>query len=201
MKKFLIFLLCGVMLLSLAACKDTEENKQGQSIPHEEGDVYISYANDPTVDKFIQEFMKTANIKPHNIRLGNRDGEYVFTVDLVDVTLTPQEKGLSVLINGGQTSKPQEMAYTVYGWCAKTLDPTVGDYQIRDSISQMRASQGSFGDVRLSMYCKLVAYVPSTVTETVKVDSRIELWGFEYRADENTTRSTLSYNTTTAAAE
>ena len=44
MKKLLIFLLCGVMLLSLAACRGDKDEQEG-SVPHEEGDVYVSYAN------------------------------------------------------------------------------------------------------------------------------------------------------------
>ena len=201
MKKFFIFLLCGVMLFTLAACKNKEENKQTQSIPHEEGDVYVSYANEPTVDMFIQSFIKIADIQPHNIRLGDRSGEYMFTVDQTDVTMMPQETGMSVFINGGQTEERQEMAFTVFGWCVKAMDDSAGDPQIKDCVSQMRSATTTVSDVRLSMYCKLVAFVPSTAVETVKVDSRIELWGFNYKADENTTRSTLSYNTTTAAAE
>lgn len=198
MKKFLIFLLCGVMLLSLAACRGDKDEQEG-SVPHEEGDVYVSYANEPTVDKFIQDFIKVSSIKPHDIRLGNVDGDYMFTVDLCDVTLHPADNGMSVIINAGRTDSQKEMALSIFKWCVKTLDSDANDSDVQTFINRMKTSDSSFGDARISMYCKLSAFIPAVDIETVETDCRIELWGYQYKADANATKSTIPYTSTTAA--
>lgn len=196
MKKCLIFLLCGLMLLSMTACGGEEE--QG-SIPHEEGEVYVSYANDPTADMFIQAFMKVADYQPHDIHSGDREGEVIFIVDQTTVTLVPQDTGMYVYIDGGTTDDQLAMALTTFSWCVKAIDPAASDITIKNCLDRMKSSESSFGNVWITMYTKLAAYLPAVKMDTVQTNARIELWAHQYKADENATRTPAT--TTTAAAK
>lgn len=197
MKKCLIFLLCGLMLLSMTACGG-EEEPQG-SVPHEEGDVYVSYANDPTADMFIQAFMKVADYEPHDIHLGDREGEVIFVVDQTNVTLLPQETGMSIYIDGGTTDEQLAMALNVFTWSIKAIDPAASDTTIKNCTDRIKSAESSFGNVWISMYTKLAAYMPAVKMDTVQTNARIELWAHQYKADENATRTPAT--TTTAAAK
>ncbi len=175
MKKLLIFLLCGVLLLSLTACK-----KNTDQTPYEEEEYPEMYVADETVNQFILDFRNYTKLIPQDLRRGEQLEEYVFVANDCQFNVVSTAYGLRIAILGGDTQEDLERLLRTFEDVCEAVDSSCTEEQLEGAKAYMKEQTAISGNYRVSNQVKILAYTPLIQTETVKVDCNIELLAMKY---------------------
>lgn len=175
MKKILIFLLCGVMLLSLTACK-----KSSVSNTPEEEEYPEMYVEDLAVNRFLLDFKERTGITPQGLGRGTVSGEYSLSVNLCEVRLLSTENGLRISILSGNTQEDMDRLLFVFEKVCKAADTSLTAGQLANAKDYLNKQTETVGNYRISNYLKILAFTPLVNVETVKLDCKIDLLAMNY---------------------
>lgn len=175
MKKLLIFLLCGVMLLSLTACKKEENDTPVDDTEFTEG-----YVADDTVNKFLLDYKEYTGLTPQGLGLGELEGEFSFYCNLCEVRMLPTAYGLRISILGGNTEADRERMIEAFEKICYAADGSCTQDQMNGAKSFMNNQTETAGDYRVCNEVKILAYTPLVKMDTVKLDCKIDLLAMKY---------------------
>ena len=200
MKRFLLILLCLLMVVGMTACGEKESGKPATNEEDEKGPVV--WAADDVINRFLVDFLEeyngqyldtrsirrspgTADTKPEDL-----SKEYLATFDGLNVTLrnatykTENDKGdeltmyqLRIIIEGGTTAKSRDTLMSVFSLMAAVADEYVTATEIENAVEAME-KMTSTGEHRVSTYLKVERYTP--IVEEVGVPCKIEMVAYNY---------------------
>ena len=200
MKRFLLILLCLLMVVGMAACGDKENDKPATNDEEEQGPVV--WAADDVINRFLTDFLEEYNgqyLDTRSIRRspGTADTkvedltkEYLATFDGLNVTLrnatyeTENDKGekltmyqLRIIIEGGATVKSRDAMLNTFSLMAAVADEYATATEIENAVEAME-KMTSTGEYRVSTYLKVERYTP--IVEEVGVPCKIEMVVYNY---------------------
>lgn len=180
MKKILTLLLCGVLVLSLAACGGKEEdNAPTPTEPTEESYKKV-YVDEPTVNQFICDMYERSDMQLLGITRGTEEGQYVLYANNCEVTVSSTDYGLYLDIRGGKTERDLENAISLFRRFTLIADRYTPEDNIEEAAALMRVKDGSFSDYRVGNYVKILRYRALTDVPTVSIDCHIEMLLLNY---------------------
>lgn len=199
MKRFLLILLCLLMMVGMVACGEKETDKPATE-DEEKGP--LVYAVDDVINRFFADFIETyngqyldtrsirrapgsANTKPEDLTK-----EYLAVINGCNVTLrnatyeTENDKGekltmhqLRIIIEGGTTKKSRDILMNTFSLMAAVADPDCTLKEIETAVDKME-KMTSTGDYRVSTYLQVERYTP--IVEEVGVPCKIEIIALNY---------------------
>lgn len=180
MKKILTLLLCGVLVLSLAACGGKKgDNTPATTEPTEESHKKI-YVDEPTVNQFINDMYEKSDLQLLGTSRGAEEGQYILYTNNCEVTVSSTEHGLYLDICGGKTEKTLESAISLFRTFTLVADRYTPQENIDKAADMMRVKNGSFSDYRVGNYVKILRYRALTDVPTVSIDCHIEMLLLNY---------------------
>lgn len=200
MKRFLLILLCLLMVVGMVACGEKENDKP--SIQEEEEKGPVVYALDDVINRFFADFIETYNgqyLDTRSIRRGpGTEGtkpedltkEYLATFNGLNVTLrnatykVENDKGemltmyqLRIIIEGGTTKKSRDTLMNTFSLIADVADPDATLTEIETAVDAME-KMTSTGEHRVSTYLQVERYTP--IVEEFGVPCKIEMVAYNY---------------------
>ena len=199
MKRFLLILLCLLMMVGMVACGEKDIDKPATE-DEEKGP--LVYAVDDVINRFFADFIETyngqyldtrsirrapgsANTKPEDLTK-----EYLAVINGCNVTLrnatyeTENDKGekltmhqLRIIIEGGSTKKSRDILMNTFSLMAPVADPDCTLKEIETAVDKME-KMTSTGDYRVSTYLQVERYTP--IVEEVGVPCKIEMIALNY---------------------
>lgn len=199
MKRFLLILLCLLMMVGMVACGEKDTDKPATE-DEEKGP--LVYAVDDVINRFFVDFIETyngqyldtrsirrapgsANTKPEDLTK-----EYLAVINGCNVTLrnatyeTENDKGekltmhqLRIIIEGGSTKKSRDILMNTFSLMAPVADPDCTLKEIETAVEKME-KMTSTGDYRVSTYLQVERYTP--IVEEVGVPCKIEMIALNY---------------------
>lgn len=199
MKRFLLILLCLLMMVGMVACGEKDTDKPATE-DEEKGP--LVYAVDDVINRFFADFIETyngqyldtrsirrapgsANTKPEDLTK-----EYLAVINGCNVTLrnatyeTENDKGekltmhqLRIIIEGGSTKKSRDILMNTFSLMAPVADPDCTLKEIETAVDKME-KMTSTGDYRVSTYLQVERYTP--IVEEVGVPCKIEMIALNY---------------------
>lgn len=180
MKKILTLLLCGVLVLSLAACGGKEpDNTPAPTEPTEDVGTKV-YLDDPTINRFINDLYDRSDLQLLGTARGKEEGQYILYANDCEVTASAHQQGLYLDICGGKTEQGLERAISLFRYFAKVADSSANDARLNEAVAKMQPWDAGFSDHRVSNYVKILRYVPLSSEPTVSVDCHIEILLMNY---------------------
>lgn len=178
MKKWLIYLLCGVLCLSMVACAKGE---QEDTSPDVEGGVKEeTYVPDETVNRFLLDFQASTGLSLAGLNAGDFEGEYLLEVNLCEMRLSATEGGVCATIKGGKNNEDLERMKTVFGAVCQIADKSCTKDQVKDAQAWMDQQTETVGNYRVSNGVKILSYTPLYKNETVQLDCSVRLLLMNY---------------------
>ena len=181
MRKLLSVLLCGALLLGLAACgtpADTDTTTQTTE-PTEEVGTKI-YVDDPTLNQFINDLYDRSDLQLLGTARGTEEGQYILYANDCEVTARSHPQGLYLDICGGKSEKGVERAISLFRYFSKIADSSANDQRLNAAIEKMGVRDSSFSDYRVSNYVKILRYISLSSEPTVSVSCHIEILLMNY---------------------
>lgn len=200
MKRFLLILLCLLMVVGMTACGNETEDKEKTDTTEEQGTVV--YALDDVINRFFVEFIETYNgdyLDTRSIRRApgtdstkseDLTKEYLATINGCNVTLRnatytkENDKGemltlyqLRVVIEGGTTIQSRDQMMTVFRTIAPIADPDCSAVTADRAVEQMEAMTAN-GSLTVSTFLKVESYTP--IIEEYGVPTKIELVAYNF---------------------
>lgn len=199
MKRFLLILLCLLMMVGMVACGEKETDKPAKE---EEDQGSVIYALDDVINRFFADFTDkysglymdtqsirrapgSANAKPEDLTK-----EYLAVINGCNVTLrnatyeTENDKGekltmhqLRIIIEGGSTKKSRDILMNTFSLMAPVADPDCTLKEIETAVDKME-KMTSTGSYRVSTYLQVERYTP--IVEEVGVPCKIEMIALNY---------------------
>ena len=199
MKRFLLILLCLLMMVGMVACGEKEDDKP--AVEDEEKGSPV-YAADAVINRFFVDFIETYNglhLDTRSIRRapGNADTkpedltkEYLVSINGLNVTLrnathqVENDKGekftlhqLRIIIEGGTTQKSRDTLMDAFSLIAPIADPDCTLIRTETAVEQME-KMTTTGSLMVSPYLKVERYTP--IVEDVGVPCKIEMIALNY---------------------
>ena len=199
MKRFLLILLCLLMMVGMVACGEKETDKPATE-DEEKGP--LVYAVDDVINRFFADFIETYNgqyLDTRSIRRApgtdstkpaDLTKEYLATFNGLNVTLrnatyeTENDKGekltmhqLRIIIEGGSTKKSRDILMNTFSLMAPVADPDCTLKEIETAVDKME-KMTSTGSYRVSTYLQVERYTP--IVEEVGVPCKIEMIALNY---------------------
>ena len=199
MKRFLLILLCLLMMVGMVACGEKETDKPATE-DEEKGP--LVYAVDDVINRFFADFIETYNgqyLDTRSIRRApgtdstkpaDLTKEYLATFNGLNVTLrnatyeTENDKGekltlyqLRIIIEGGTTKKSRDTLMNTFSLMASVADPDCTLKEIETAVDKME-KMTSTGSYRVSTYLQVERYTP--IVEEVGVPCKIEMIALNY---------------------
>lgn len=200
MKRFLLILLCLLMVVGMVACGKQETNKPAVDEEEEQGP--LIYARDDVINRFFTDFIDTyhgLHLDPQSIRRapGNANTkpedltkEYLAVVNGLNITLrnatyeVENDKGvlltmyqLRIIIEGGGTVKSRDTLMNTFSLFAPIADPDCSQREIETAVDKMEKMTGP-GSLPVSTFLKVENYTP--IVEEVGVPCKIEMIALNY---------------------
>ena len=200
MKRFLLILLCLLMVVGMAACGEKENDKPATNDEEEQGPVV--WAADDVINRFLTDFLDeydgqyldTRSIRRSpgtaDTKVEDLTKEYLATFDGLNVTLrnatyeTENDKGekltmyqLRIIIEGGATVKSRDAMLNTFSLMAAVADEYASATEIENAVEAME-KMTSTGEYRVSTYLKVERYTP--IVEEVGVPCKIEMVVYNY---------------------
>ena len=199
MKRFLLILLCLLMMVGMVACG---EKKTDKPAVEEEEKGSVVYAIDKVINRFFVDFMDeytglymdtqsirrapgNANTKPEDLTK-----EYQAVINGCNVTLrnatyeTKNDKGetltmyqLRIIIEGGSTTKARDSMMKAFSLMAPVADPDCTLKEIEAAVETMEKMTQT-GSVAVSTFLKVERYTP--IVEEVGAPCKIEMIALNY---------------------
>ena len=179
MRKLLCLLLCGALMLGLAACGDAEPDVTEPTQPTEETYIKV-YVDDPTVNQFITAIYEAGDMQLLGTSRGEYEGQYILYTNDCEVTVSATQYGLYVDICGGRTEKSLERVFSLFRYFSLAVDKSCTAQRLDDTISLMKEQGRNFGSYRVSNYVKVLAYTPLSTEPTVSIDCHVEMLLMNY---------------------
>ena len=199
MKRFLLVLLCLLMVIGMVACGEKEDNKP--TADEEEKGTTV-YAADDVINRFFTDFIEAYNslhLDLRSIRRGPGNAntkpedltkEYLATINGLNVTLrnathqVENDKGekftlhqLRIIIEGGTTQKSRDTLMDTFSLIAPIADPDCTLIRTETAVEQMEKMTKT-GSLMVSPYLKVERYTP--IVEDVGVPCKIEMIALNY---------------------
>lgn len=199
MKRFLLILLCLLMMVGMVACGEKEDDKP--AVEDEETGSPV-YAADAVINRFFVDFIETYNglhLDTRSIRRapGNADTkpedltkEYLVSINGLNVTLRnatyemENDKGekltlyqLRIIIEGGTTQKSRDTLMDTFSLMAPIADPDCSVKEIETAVEKME-KMTSTGTLRVCTFLQVERYTP--IVEDVGVPCKIEMVAQNY---------------------
>lgn len=196
-KRLFLLTLCGLLILSCAACgasvetEETNETKNNlPTRPHlslpsadTQQTVPVAYVPDEAVNKFIlalkEQFVTEDGGKPEEyvlgIEQGNSQNEYVLTVQGCRITVSSHKNGLNAMILSGRGEKGQKSLFSAFRIVAAAADSSCTGSQCQSAINFMQQQTAASGSYRVSNYIQILSYMPSVQLEGSETDCRLDL--------------------------
>lgn len=199
MKRFLLVLLCLLMVIGMVACGEKEDNKP--TADEEEKGATV-YAADDVINRFFTDFIETYNnlhLDLRSIRRGPGNAntkpedltkEYLANINGLNVTLRnatyemENDKGekltmyqLRIIIEGGTTQKSRDTLMDTFGLIAPIADPDCSVKEIETAVEKME-KMTSTGALRVCSFLQVEHYTP--IVEDVGVPCKIEMIAQNY---------------------
>ena len=179
MKKWLTYLLCGVLCLSLVAC--TADETKDDTTPTDDGEVQENmYVPDKAVNRFLLDFKDATGLSLAGLNGGAYEGEYLLEVNLCEIRLTSTELGVCATITGGKTTEDQKRMKTVFEAVCKAADKSCTKEQLTAAKTWMDQQTEMAGEYRMSNGVKILSYTPLYKDETVQLDCSVRLLLMNY---------------------
>ena len=200
MKRFLLILLCLLMVVGMAACGDKEGAKPIVDDEEEQGPVV--WAADDVINRFFTDFLEEYNSQYLDTRSIRRSPgtegtkpedltkEYLATFNGLNVTLrnatyeTKNDKGemltmyqLRITIEGGTTTKSRDALMNTFALMAAVADEYATATEIENAVEAMEKMTET-GERRVSTYLKVERYTP--IVEAVGVPCKLEMVVYNY---------------------
>ena len=200
MKRFLLILLCLLMVVGMAACGDKEGTKPIVDDEEEQGPVV--WAADDVINRFFTDFLEEYNSQYLDTRSIRRSPgtegtkpedltkEYLATFNGLNVTLrnatyeTENDKGemltmyqLRITIEGGTTTKSRDALMNTFALMAAVADEYATATEIENAVEAMEKMTET-GEYRVSTYLKVERYTP--IVEAVGVPCKLEMVVYNY---------------------
>ena len=185
MKKLLLLVLCGAILLSFTACKKDipEDNSQP------EVSTVVTPVPDPVISRFITEYNELSKLDLHDyFRQDDAVNSYKGVAGRCDVYITsntadPSNPELHITIMGGTTEEDQARMFAVFTDVAQVLDTYVSKDQLKQAVDHMTAQTSTLTNYRFCGYLEVKTYMPILNIGTGIVPCRIDLVGYQYFAE------------------
>ncbi len=199
MKRFLLILLCLLMVVGMAACGEKEADKP--AVEEEEKGPLV-YAADDVINRFFVDFIEaydgqyldlrsirrapgTDSTKPEDLTK-----EYLATFNGLNVSLrnatyeSENDKGekltlyqLRIIIEGGTTKKSRDSVMNTFSLMASIADPDCSLKETETAVEKME-NMTKTGSLAVSTFLKVERYTP--IVEEVGVPCKIEMIALNY---------------------
>ncbi len=182
MKRFLLLILCLILLLGAVGCgEDAPQNNKPTVTPDESyAEVYVL---DPVINRFILAFNQQKRYTLAGM-VQNADLSCTAYIDICQVTMRSTQRGLYFTLTGGNTEAQRNRMLDVFYSIAQVADPSCTDTQMQAALSHFTAQTDVVMNHRVSNDITVNTYVPVTQTDTVQVDCRMEFTATNYRPEE-----------------
>lgn len=188
MKKLLLILLCGTLLLSITACKkpgNVNPLPDDSSVTDESMDMDL--VPDPLINRFITEYNAQSKMTLHSYVRGETTNEYKGIANECDITITSKEDDvnpeLRVSIMGGTTEESWEKMMAVFVDVAQVVDEYVSKTTLQEAVDYLTAQTAPLSNYRFCGYMMVETYMPIVDNGTGIVPCRIDLVGYQYFAE------------------
>ena len=200
MKRFLLILLCLLMVVGMAACGKTNNTKP--AVDEDEDNGPVVYAADEVINRYFVDFIETYNGQYLDLRSIRRapgttnakpedlTKEYLATINGLNVTLRnatyemENDQGemltmyqLRIIIEGGTTAKSLDTMLSVFSLMAQVADSECSAAtadKAADAIKEMKET----GEYRVSTYLKVERYTP--IVAEYGVPCKLEMVAYNY---------------------
>lgn len=141
------------------------------------------YADDIVINNFIRDFKTVSNYEVTNVQKGNIRTKYFVNINgqycqLLNAT-DSEANYFEIIINGGNQKDDVDKIVNVYKEVIKTLDSTIMESQINDTVSTYISSQNVSTTFNISDTITVTFY-PSVSLSYGNSDCRIEITTTNY---------------------
>lgn len=141
------------------------------------------YADDIVINNFIRDFKTVSNYEVTNVQKGNIRTKYFVNINgqycqLLNAT-DSEANYFEIIINGGNQKDDVDKIVNVYKEVIKTLDSTIMESQINDTVSTYISSQNVSTTFNISDTITVTFY-PSVSLSYGNSDCRIEITTANY---------------------
>lgn len=140
--KIIISGVVGLTLIGMIFGEDTKKESKAKTINDKKNTVEKTqvnkYAEDDIVNQFVTDFKTTSNYELTNIKKGNIKTKYFVYINNQYCELlnaTNQANYFSIIIHGGNHTDDVDKIVNVYKDIIKTLDKSITENQINETIS------------------------------------------------------------------
>ena len=176
MKRLLLLTLCGVMLLTAAACGEEQETPQtNQTDPTTEEPYSIAYVPNETVNRFLMTLKERSNLDIQGVVQGSTPNEYVMTLNGCQVAMSPSPTGMGVVILGERGQKAQDRLIGTFTHVVNAADKSCTREQLDAAIAFIKEQTTSISSYRVCNEVKILSYLPSVKVGGSETQHRLDL--------------------------
>ena len=200
MKRFLLILLCLLLMVGMTACGEEEQKPVTDDESEEQGPVV--YALDDVINRFFVEFLEeyeglyldTRSIRrapgTSSTKTEDLTKEYLATINGCSITLrnaTVEKENdlgnmitlhqLRIIIEGGTTTQDRDVMMNTFLMMAPVADPSCSD-AVAERAAETMKSMTQNGSLTVSDYLKVEMYTP--IVEEYGVPCKIEMIALNY---------------------
>ena len=179
LKRLLLLALCGVLLLSFAACgEETPDEDTPQDATQE---TYTeTYVPNETVNRFLVTLKERNGYQSLSIEKGNGENEYVVFLNGCSVSLSPSAYGLGAVITAEPGKESLERLMAVFGHLTQTADKSCTKEQLDEAITRMKQLPAECIGYRVGNEVKILNFQPSVQVGGSATDHRLDLLLMNY---------------------
>ena len=184
MKRLLLLMLCGAILLCATACKKNVDDDT--SLP--EVSTVVTPVPDPVISRFITEYNAFSKRTLHDYFREETVKSYKGIANECDFYITNDNDaatnpGLRISIIGGTTEEDRARMVEVFVDVARVVDTYVSNDLLNKAVDHMMAQTGPLTNYRFCGYLEVETYMPIVDTGTGVVPCRIDLVAYQYFAE------------------
>ena len=182
MKRFLLPILCLILLLGAVGCGEDapQNNNPSSSVDESYAEQYVV---DPVINRFLIAFKQQKRYTLAGM-VQNTDLSCTAYIDVCQVTLRSTQRGLHFTLTGGNTEAQRNRMLDVFYSIAQVTDPSCTDTQMQTALNHFTAQTDPVMNHRVSNDITVNTYVPVIQTDTVQVDCRMEFTATNYLPEE-----------------
>lgn len=179
LKRLLLLALCGILLLSFAACgeetdeEDVQQNATEETYPQ-------TYVPNETINRFLVTLKSRLGYQSLNIEKGNAPDEYRLFLNGCYVSLSPSAYGIGAVITAEKGEESQERLMAVFRHLTRAADKSCTPAQLDEAIARMKASPAACANLRVCNEVKILNYQPSVQVGGSATDHRLDLLLMNY---------------------
>ena len=198
MKRLLLILLCLLMVLSVTACGENEEEFVSSTTETQKNDNPV-YAGNKLINRFFVEFTTAypnATLNTDTILRGKDTTEYTAVIDECRVTVRDASydvkpdngdapytvQQLRFMVEGGLTEQARDNRMSAFSKIARVIDSSCTKQTADEAVAHLEKQTKTVADYRFCPGLKVERYIP--IVKEHNVPCRIDLVTINYLVKE-----------------